>query len=360
MARRVVVLAVVVLVCIFVVIEEGLCNSPAPGWPEGLHDVTVTSDSVFIAWNKDNLHPNGQVLALDGKTGRPCWHATIPKVSVLAPLVASRELVLAPTWEDGVFVLDAHSGSIKAHLMSGQSGVGWSQAIGPRIILIGVEANGSVVKLEAFDVASFRSLWKRSISWSSLWSIAPADSTFDVLTADPRDMGGESRKFKTLKLRSEDGKIVSEVPSRRPQRRQGVPSSLSKPVRKWMVKLLQAKMPIKVRIPGHDCEAARKQVIDEVQSGTFIPRTNIAQLGDLLFIGNEYDRTAPARLYAVKADTAELVWKQDTPGLWDIQLQGEALFVVRYGTKGLIVTALEARSGRVVWKRAVPMATAHF
>jgi outer membrane protein assembly factor BamB len=298
-------------------------------------DLVASDNGVIVAYC--GAERESWVVSYDAQTGGVRWRKHFPRIVLAGHLSVSDKLLCAPTFADGVYVLNLLDGTLKARLRTGKD------ATEPRVgctsgrILVANAQSDWDANLVAFDTTRFHPIWRRTIPRSYVWKVFCAVDTFELLLSEPFGPGPSlpPRRYEKISIGAQDGRVLSRKSTARPADYDMIPGRLPAAMRKWLTQLLRRK------------------------GGVFLPRTRIERLGALWLVGNVEDRTAPSRVFAIRGDAAEVVWQRDAPGLADIILHKDRLIVAAVSshqagtdrinrTKGKL-TALDAQTGRVLW-----------
>jgi hypothetical protein len=336
---RSIALVFTVIVFTFGVTERGLCLTERSSPP--LAGIAAASDTVFIAWNRRGTPTGGQIVALNAKTGKLRWQKATTKTAVIGPVAASDILLCVPTLRDGVYVVDANTGSIRARLHTRSVDlVPGVDSASERVLIADPTSNG----VEAFDTTSFRSLWKRKMWHFHFTEVTGKRDTFELLVRDYRvpDKANQDRGFRTVIVRARDGFVLSDKPKRRTDWHGVYPEFFPKAVYRWYA------------------EMNRKH------SSFRYARTTTEYANGIWFFGR--NRVAPGVVYAVRGDTGKVLWQLAVPDLSNIRLIGSTLYVGAFGNEAVssytrpgiengssagMVMALDARTGRKLWSADV-------
>ena len=323
-ARTLMTMCAVAALALMVASEHCVARSVAP-LPRLLCPV-ATDDSVIVGYGK---YSADTIAAYDGNTGSLLWQIHSPHTAFVGEMEVCGHLLYAPTFFKGVYVLDVRDGRLIQHLQTGRHRQRPLIACMPGYVFIADPKN----RLVAIDTADFEVAWRRSFPRSfPVCEITPSGPTLELLLVEgtnPPPTYSLRRNYVQVELRTEDGRILSRKPTARPAHYDIIPSTLPGATRRWLTKLLQ-------------------------RGDVFIPRTEILKLGQLMFVGNLDDSTAPGTLYAIRPDTAEVVWQREVPALEYIILR-QGRLVVAGGPPDLM--AIEAETGRLLWTAELPPIT---
>ena len=135
----------------------------------------VWRDRLFIGTH------NGNLYALDARTGEPQWRFHIQGAFLHSPACA-QDLVLAGNTDGRLYALDAGSGALRWSVDGGQGGFSASPAVDSGLAVIG-SRSGNVL---AVDIASGKRKWQRQVGAPVRQTAAIADSRVYVTAEDLR------------------------------------------------------------------------------------------------------------------------------------------------------------------------------
>ncbi len=96
-----------------------LGTSPGPLGPR-LVDLLVVNRSLVVVYC--DVPNESWIDSYDPQTGSLRWRAHFPDAALVGGLVVCRDLLCAPAFVDGIYILDLRSGAQKAHLRTGTDG----------------------------------------------------------------------------------------------------------------------------------------------------------------------------------------------------------------------------------------------
>jgi len=269
------------------------------------------------------------VAGVDAETGGSLWRTHLPRVLLNGELCAADNVVCAPAFYDGVYLLDAGNGALKAHLQTGHDDFAPKVCCGSGRILVGNNESHWRQILVAYDAEEGRELWRTSLARCYLWEAASRGNTFVLLASNPFGPGPPTptTRWTQVTLKADSGRVVSRAAASKPASLDIIPDTLPPPVSEWLTGLLRRK------------------------GGVFLARTRIERLGDTWFVGNLPDKTAPSKVFAVQGSTGKVVWQRSVPGLGAIALLDDRLIAAGDRTKETSsrLQALDARTGRFLW-----------
>ncbi len=326
MFTRILVIILLILLCTFTVSGNAMCFWVLPRFA----GLVVTSDVLIVAWN---AHSSARIAAFDIKTGKLRWQQTKSNVDALAPLIGCDTTLYASTMLDGVFVRDVRTGVLKKHLQPGYSG--GTIACAPGVVLIANSGGKWSNHLEAFDTSDYHLMWKRDIPSSTIWDMTFDDGTFKLLITKPWSYEIHQypapQKPEIIILSVQDGKVISRKPGKQPDLWGSIPTNLPKPIYQWLKK-----------------------------KGAPDPETEFENIGDCWFFGSSEYNNMPSKLFAVKGDTASIVWQRYIPQIAAIRLYRGIIYVAasrtyEYSTdkNNSRVLAVEPKTGKVLWSTRV-------
>ena len=310
---------------------SALALATDPAWavplPDNSHHVDLLQADSGVVATYTELHRSWVALYSAG-TGSLRWRRYLPDVLLVGHPVACGDAVCVPTASAGVYVLGVRNGEVRAHLETGADGYASVVACSPTRILVVDNRSDWTSRFTAFDTTSLEPAWRQSLLRSHVWEAHVLGDAFELVLSQPYDPGDPNRErhYERVRLRIDDGEVASRNPIRAPASYDMVPETLPGPVRRWLTELLRRK------------------------GGVLLARTQLLQIGKLWFVGNLEDKTAPAKVYAVR-DTGQVVWQRRVPGLAAILLHDRELIAASYGagreTRRLV--ALRADTGQPLW-----------
>jgi outer membrane protein assembly factor BamB len=264
----------------------------------------------------------------DPQTGSLRWRAHFPDAALVGGLVVCRDLLCAPVFVDGIYILDLRSGSQKAHLLTGTDGTEPKVGCTRTRVLVVNGGDKWTADLAAFDTTSFRTAWRRSFPRSYIWQVASTKEAFQLLQSGPFGPGPSQppRPYEMVVLSAEDGHVITRKPAAPPDTYGAIPKNLPAAVRRWLTRLLRRK------------------------GGVLLPRTNVERSGDIWFVGNFEDKTAPGTVFAVRS-SGRVVWQRAVPDLEAIVLYRRKVIAGSYGVERQkrCLTAFDADTGKPLW-----------
>ena len=267
--------------------------STIPARPAWLLGPASTRGYVLVAYRGPTAT---RVAAYDAKA-RLRWRRDYG-MSFSGDLTAFDGLVYVPVFKDGMYVLSARDGSLKAHLLRGPGAPNPLVACTPGRVYV-TSFRGLTPLVVAFDTTRFREIWKGEFPGRHIFDLQARGRAIDVLVAAGTDEC--PIRFELVTLDPKDGRRVSvRAASGKPVKYQweGLPSA----VRAQMTRLF-------VRREGNETH--------------YLPLTPIVRLGQLLVVGRGHE--TDAMLFGIQADSGRIVWEHKAPGLFGMVLVDDRL-----------------------------------
>jgi outer membrane protein assembly factor BamB len=223
------------------------------------------------------------------------------RVSFSGELTAFDGLVYVPVFKDGIYVLGARDGSLKAHLLRGPGAPNPLVACTPGRAYV-TTVRGLTPLVVAFDTTSFRGIWKREFPGRHIFELRAHGRAVDVLVA--AGTGECPIRFELVTLDPKDGRKVSVRAA------SGILAEYQ-----WE----------RLRAPAR-AQMTRLFVRREDNERHYLPLTPMVRLGQLLVVGRGHE--TDAMLFGIQADSGRIVWEHKAPGLFGMVLVDDRLVVL--------------------------------
>ncbi|MHB0999434.1 MAG: hypothetical protein ACYC27_09330 [Armatimonadota bacterium] len=340
-----------VIVTLLINISAKCANSTNfVAFPPGIAGQASLNNTVYVSYND---YDGGMVVAYDAGTGKIRWKKELPDNKLQRGLPLSRTMLCVPTTEDGTFILNPSNGKIIKHINPGYNYYWQLDACNNNYLVL---MNDSVIK--CYKYPDLKLIWKYTVSYSNTYTymIIPAKNSFELLLSDTFRIGfDEPKNFRKLIFRDYDGKLIAnkrisppfprEVNKRIPPFTDDIPENLPRASQKWLSKTLR------------------------FGSELSINRTDIVRKGDNWYVGTlcfRYLNQPKSKVYAVKGNTARILWSKEIPGLSEIILNKGTLFTISLFEDQSVpykkneisrppnISAFDADTGKLKWKSKLP------
>ena len=242
--------------------------------PPGLLCPVATDDSVIVGYGE---YSADTIAAYDGNTGSLLWQIHSPDTVFVGEMKVCGHLLYAPTYLQEVYVLDVRDGQLIQYLPRQSEGsvITWIACM-PGYVFI-ADSNNRTGAVVAVDTADFEVVWRRSFPRPFLvCEIRPSGSTVELLLGEfdakawtsgyrpysvssyPWSNFVEVSNYVEVKLRTEDGRILSRKPTARPAHYDTIPATLAPAIRTLLTQLLGGYTPYIPRTPAPSPEDMRE------------------------------------------------------------------------------------------------------
>lgn len=319
---RVCVWAALIGVCLM----PTMARSTSLMWVPPFANVVTVGGAVVVAYDAGG---SVVVRSYKARDGSPGWTTQVESSVLARDMCASRAHVYVATQNQGVYVLDAVTGSSRGRLQPCSSRLGSPLlACCNDRVLVGQAAGDWLI---AYDARTLRRVWKRIFRGWRLSSVGRVGETFSVLQLENSSRG----TGRQIALRPEDGHLIASQPVPVPAYR--FPGYLPKAVREW-------------------CERTLGVAFGPAGQVLFF------RDGTYWFIGVPAELDSIGRVYSVRS-SGSVGWTRSVKGLSSMVVLDDRLIVtaVRNGygldkaaqqTVGEVF-ALNAATGRRLWTVAL-------
>ncbi|MHB1000284.1 MAG: hypothetical protein ACYC27_13670 [Armatimonadota bacterium] len=339
----------VTLMLVFIVfLSSSRCASCSGITHEIFVGLLKDGNNIYAAFNY--LYPgNGGAVASYTADGRLRWKKCMPDNPVTGNISLSRTMICISTLKNGTDICDPSTGKTIKHFNVDSAYFGVSSSCSDDYAVL---LNGTV--LSAYKYPGLRYAWKYDAGNSRIYTITAVKDGFDVCLSDNfyAELGGKPKNFRTIRLRSSDGRRLSVT-------------KLSPPLPGSVTRLIP---PYTDDMPKHVPSAIQKWLskLLKVDAESYIRRTSIEHIGDRWYVGiknHSFKRRMKSKVYAIRGDDARILWSREAPGLEEILLFKNQVIVMC--VSGIVsewsgnqahfmILSLDARTGKRRWTNDLP------
>ena len=283
-------------------------------------NVVWTGKAVVVAYDAG---ADVRVQGHDATNGSVCWSRRIPAATLARDICEEQGLVYVATSNQGIYVLNSDTGSVKARLRPHSPVAGEPLlACAKNRVLVAYAYDKWLI---AYSTQNLRPVWKHVFRSSSIYEMAARGDKFTVLV-----LNLSSREhWKQVVFLSDNGRFLARRPATAPA--YAVPEYLPKAVREWFSKKVG------------------------VNSGA--GRTTYERRGKLWFVGVPAELCSSGNIYAVR-DDGHVVWTKSVKGLSSMVSAHDRLIAaaVHYDDRqgdvwpgSVELFALDVTTGRQLW-----------